>query len=378
MKKAIGHSNFKSDNWIMSKSGDLLLWFAPVWLLWFVFFSNATYFESIDLPIWAWVVFILGFDVSHVWSTIFRTYLDKDEFKSHKKLLILSPLIVFGISLILLNISALVFWRVMAYVAVFHFIKQQYGFLMLYKFKAKEKRKQFISDKFIIYFSTLYPIVFWHFNSQSSINWFGENDFIKLTLIHDNPGLQNTIFLVCNLLYWLIIGLYFILELKHFKTKTVSIPKLLWVFTTAINWWFAIVYFNSDLIFSITNVVAHGLPYISLIYFYKMKKEHIVTQQPVKLKKRLKFLVILLLTIISIAMVEEYLWDMLVYRDHYEFFDSILPYSFEELTSNWALILVVALLALPQQTHYLVDGFIWKFNKTNTHIKHIFSNQDES
>jgi len=95
MKKAIGHSNFKSDNWIMSKSGDLLLWFAPVWLLWFVFFSNATYFESIDLPIWAWVVFILGFDVSHVWSTIFRTYLDKDEFKSHKKLLILSPLIVF-------------------------------------------------------------------------------------------------------------------------------------------------------------------------------------------------------------------------------------------------------------------------------------------
>jgi len=378
MKKAIGHSNFKSDNWIMSKSGDLLLWFAPVWLLWFVFFSNATYFESIDLPIWAWVVFILGFDVSHVWSTIFRTYLDKDEFKSHKKLLILSPLIVFGISLILLNISALVFWRVMAYVAVFHFIKQQYGFLMLYKFKAKEKRKQFISDKFIIYFSTLYPIVFWHFNSQSSINWFGENDFIKLTLIHDNPGLQNTIFLVCNLLYWLIIGLYFILELKHFKTKTVSIPILLWVFTTAINWWFAIVYFNSDLIFSITNVVAHGLPYISLIYFYKMKKEHIVTQQPVKLKKRLKFLVILLLTIISIAMVEEYLWDMLVYRDHYEFFDSILPYSFEELTSNWALILVVALLALPQQTHYLVDGFFWKFNKTNTHIKHIFSNQDES
>lgn len=378
MKKAIGHSNFKSNHWIMSKGWDLLLWFAPVWILWTVFFSNATYFQSLDLPIWAWVVFILGFDVSHVWSTIFRTYLDTEEFKSHKTLLILSPLIVFTLSIILLNISALIFWRVMAYVAVFHFIKQQYGFLMLYKFKAKETRKQFITDKFIIYFSTLYPIVFWHFNSQSNLNWFVENDFIKLTLIQDMPELQAGIFLVCHFIYWLVIGLYFILELRHLKSKPISIPKLLWVGTTALNWWFAIVYFNSDLIFSLTNVVAHGLPYITLIYFYKMKKEHIVTQQPVSTPKKLKFLAILLLTIISIALVEEYLWDMLVYRDHAEFFGSILPYSFEELTANWALILVVALLALPQQTHYLVDGFIWKFNKSNTHIKQIFSDTHES
>jgi hypothetical protein len=378
MKKAIGHSNFKFNGWIMSKSGDLLLWFVPVWLLWIVFFSNSDYFQSIDLPIWGWVIFILGFDVSHVWSTIFRTYLEKDEFKSHKKVLIIAPILVFSISIILLNISVLMFWRVMAYIAVFHFIKQQYGFLMLYKFKAKENYKQLISDKFIIYFATLYPIVFWHFNSQSNINWFVENDFIKMTLVYDNPGLQDTIFFYCNVLYWLVIGLYFILELKAFKTQQVSIPKLLWVMTTAVNWWFAIVYFNSDLIFSITNVVAHGLPYISLVYFYKMKKEHIVTQQPVKLKTRFKFLGILLLTIISIAMVEEYLWDMLVYRDHSEFFDSILPYSFEQLTSHWTLILVIALLALPQQTHYLIDGFIWKFNAKNKHIKQIFSDQHES
>ena len=272
MKKAIGHSNFKFNGWIMSKSGDLLLWFIPVWLLWIVFFSNSDYFQSIDLPIWGWVIFILGFDVSHVWSTIFRTYLDKEEIKSHKTLLFIAPILVFSISIILLNISVLIFWRVMAYVAVFHFIKQQYGFLMLYKFKAKENYKQLISDKFIIYFATLYPIVFWHFNSQSSINWFVENDFIKLTLVYDNPGLQDTIFFYCNVLYWLVISLYLTLELKTFKTQIISIPKLLWVMTTAVNWWFAIVYFNSDLIFSITNVVAHGLPYISLIYFYKLKK----------------------------------------------------------------------------------------------------------
>jgi len=378
MKKEIGHSNFKFNGWIMSKSGDLFLWFVPVWLLWIVFFSNAEYFQSIDLPLWGWVLFILGFDVSHVWSTIFRTYLDKDEFKSHKKLLIIAPILVFSISIILLNISVLIFWRVMAYVAVFHFIKQQYGFLMLYKFKAKEKYKQLISDKFIIYFATLYPIVFWHFNSQSSINWFVENDFIKMTLFHDNPALQYTIFFYCNIVYWLVIGLYFIFELKAFKTQHISIPKLLWIMTTAVNWWFAIVYFNSDLIFSVTNVVAHGLPYISLIYFYKIKKESIINQQKVKLNRRFKFFIILMVTIISIAMIEEYLWDMLVYRDNTKFFDSILPYNFEQLTSHWSLILVVSLLALPQQTHYLIDGFIWKFNAKNKHIKQIFSNPDES
>jgi len=376
MKKAIGHLNFKKTNWIMSKPLDLLLWFIPVWILWIIFFSNSNYFENIELPIWAWVVFILGFDVSHVWSTIFRTYLDKDEFKSHKKLLIFAPILVFLISVILLNIDILLFWRVMAYVAVFHFIKQQYGFLMLYKFKAKEKHKQIISDKFIIYFATLYPIVFWHFNSQSNINWFVENDFFKFTLVYDNPTLNNTIFLYCNIIYWLIIGGYLIQEIFKSKQYKVSLPKLLWVVTTAINWWFGIVYYNSDVIFSITNVVAHGLPYISLIYFYKIRKDEIVAQQHFKISKKIKFLLILIGSILLVALIEEYIWNVFIYGEHLSFFNSIIPYQFEELSSNWAIILVVSLLALPQQTHYLIDGFIWKFNSSNPHIKDIFSNHE--
>ena len=30
-----------------------------------------------------WAVFIVGIDVSHVWSTLFRAYLDREEFGSH-------------------------------------------------------------------------------------------------------------------------------------------------------------------------------------------------------------------------------------------------------------------------------------------------------
>ena len=139
MKKVIGHSNFKENAWLTTKWGDLLFIFLPVWVLWLVFFTNSSSLPSLDLPNWAWLIFILGFDVSHVWSTLFRTYLDKDEVKSHKKLFIIAPIIALISSVILLSYSLNMFWRVMAYVAVFHFIKQQYGFAMLYKVKKGEK-----------------------------------------------------------------------------------------------------------------------------------------------------------------------------------------------------------------------------------------------
>ena len=31
-------------------------------------------------PIWLWILLVLGIDVAHVYSSLFRTYFDKDEF----------------------------------------------------------------------------------------------------------------------------------------------------------------------------------------------------------------------------------------------------------------------------------------------------------
>ena len=129
--------------------------------------------------VWVWVVLVIGFDVSHVWSTLFRTYLDKDERKNHRSVLLWAPLVGLVLSFAVSLWSVDWFWRGLAYTALYHFVKQQYGFLRLYmaKFGAVNYLK-IISDGSAIYVAMLYPIVFWHLTSDRVFSWFVTNDFL--------------------------------------------------------------------------------------------------------------------------------------------------------------------------------------------------------
>lgn len=377
MKMETGRLNTK--NWLVSRTADLLLLLGPVWVLWVYFFVSDTDWQNIEFPVWAWFIFILGIDVSHVWSSVFRSYAVKDEFQAQKKVLILAPIIAFALSVCFLSFSQLWFWRIMAYLAVFHFIKQQYGFVALYRLKAGEKRKQLISDKLIIYTSTIYPVVFWHFNATSSFNWFVEGDFLPVHSLLGNPDLLSMIFTVANYLFWGLIIAWLIQEVIALRNnEIVSTGKLLWIITTAINWWFGIVYFNSDVVFSISNVVAHGIPYMVLIYHYREQKDQIIRSVKHSWNWKVKWALILVATIFLAAFVEEYFWDMFVYREHAPLFETVLPYSWEQLSGKAELIIAVALLALPQQIHYIIDGYIWKMNAKNKYLKSVFTGSNES
>lgn len=377
MKKVIGRLNSKQDSWLFSKSLDLAFLFLPVWIVWIVFLSNGSYYQQLELPVWAWFIFILGIDVSHVWSSLFRTYSNKEEFTAHKTLLIIAPIILFVSSASLLYFSTQWFWRVMAYIAVFHFIKQQYGFLALYRYRKGQRNKRRISDKLLIYVATIYPVVYWHFNSHSRFNWFIENDFFPIDQWIGSEAVITSIFFALNCIYWIFIGTWVFQEVFQKDKEQVSTGKILWGLTTAINWWFGIVYFNSDLVFSISNVVAHGIPYILLICFYDLRKRKVKTKIQRNILPILKRIGFILLVIFAAAFVEEYFWDMLVYREHASIFERIFPYHWDQLNYTWSLSIAVAILALPQQVHYITDGFIWKMNAKNKYLKPIFT-RDES
>src|ERR1044071_6913743 len=124
----------RRDLWPFSRSPDLSVFLgsAAVSLvaLWIGARAGVLYG---DTPDWAWVPAVLLIDVAHVWSTAFRVYLDTDELKRRPWLYSLVPLIGFAIGVALYSEGELVFWRVLAYLAVFHFIRQQYGWVALYR-----------------------------------------------------------------------------------------------------------------------------------------------------------------------------------------------------------------------------------------------------
>ena len=143
-----------SNTWLISRKADLSFFFLPLVVIWAVIFLLPSSVLEHDLPLWAWAVFILGFDVSHVWSTLFRTYTDKDETERLGRKAWSIPLISFLAVFVVCFFSVHLFWRVLAYLAVFHFAKQQFGFLALYRIKQGRIHRR-IPDKLAIYLAVL-------------------------------------------------------------------------------------------------------------------------------------------------------------------------------------------------------------------------------
>lgn len=346
---------------LFSKKIDLTLLYVPLLLLWisFVFISDEILFG--EFPLALWVIFVLGIDVSHVWSSLFRTYFNKEDWKNHRNFLIISPLVLSTCAFVLAYLSIEWFWRVLAYVAVFHFIKQQYGFLALYRVKTKSARFRNVKllDKLVIYGATVIPVILWHFNPDTKLAWFVIGDFFDLDIDYQ---LYNWMKYILSSLY--LVYLIFWIIVNH-RYGTLKIGPVLWVLFTVLNWFGAIVFINSDLIFTTTNVLAHGLPYFVLMAFYKSK-----TDKKYSGRSFLKWFIAILFTVLLLALLEEYFWDTLLFKERPEIFGADFGFNYENNRVLRAFFF--AILVLPQLWHYFVDGVIWKANDKNPSLRKIF------
>ena len=123
---------------------------------------------------------------------------------------------------------------------------------------------------------------------------------------------------------------------------------------------FSGVYFNGDMVFTLLNVVSHGVPYMALIWLYGKK----AYTKPGKGNRFLKLvfssygIIVFVGLIFLFAFVEEGLWDLTVWKEHKSVFGT--GHLFNVELNDQLLSILVPLLAVPQVTHYILDGFIWK------------------
>lgn len=311
------------------------------------------------LPLWAWVSFVLFVDVAHVYATLFRTYLNQNAWQQHKSLLIGIPIVCWAVGAMLYSVDALFFWRCLAYLAVFHFMRQQYGFLALYSRTDSPLARRFqILDQFCLYAAVLFPLVFWHTHMPRNFNWFVEGDFVEST-----PAFLAD---VGFLLYAISAVLFLLKECFLFsRLKIINWPKLLTILGTAFSWWVAIIAINSDLSFTLVNVISHGVPYMALIWMYMHKPTSSQSEVPEAspLLEMLasvcaRYLPAFILLLFVCAYLEEGLWDGFIWREHLNVFAPfvVLP----AIADKSIMALLIPFLALPQSTHYVLDGFIWK------------------
>ncbi|MGE6756427.1 hypothetical protein ACQKGO_00340 [Corallococcus interemptor] len=300
-----------------------------------------------DTPAWAWLLFVVGVDVAHVWSTLFRTYLDGEEVSRRPGLYVGAPLAAYAAGVFAYMASPAAFWSLFAYVALFHFIRQQYGWAALYDRKARVSAFERRLDAAAIYAATLGPVVWWHANLPRAFWWFVENDFLS--------GLPRWMGTVALGAHAAVLTLWAGFQgLRILRGEGVQAGKVLLVVATWVAWFGGIVLARDDFAFTVMNVVLHGVPYFALLFRYARGRhaEGGFGGLGVLLRAGLPGF---LLFLVGLALVEEGLWDVLVWHDRPVLFGDGGP----ALESD-VLALVVPLLALPQATHYVLDAFIWK------------------
>jgi hypothetical protein len=336
----------QSSRWLFSRRLDLAL-FGGTALVALVLVALAPAMGvGADSPEWSWITGVLLVDVAHVWSTTFVVYLDPIELKRRPLLYALTPVAAFAVGVGLYAWGPGPFWRFIAYLAVFHFVRQQYGWVMLYRARNGERdRLGRWLDGATVYAATLYPLIWWHAQLPRGFAWMRDGDFIT--------GLPTRVADIAGVAYVVLLVNYVARAVAQLaRRQAVSWGKHLVVVTTALCWYVGIVGTNTDYTFTVTNVFIHGVPYMALVFVYaKAAAREAPHGTSAKLLGR--GILVCLATLWVIAYVEEMLWDRTLWHDRSWLFGSGLDIG------SGALIMA-PLLAVPQLTHYALDAFLWR------------------
>jgi hypothetical protein len=343
--------------WLFSPVADLAAFTGSFALAWLVILGCGVAGSLDDpSPPWVWITAILLVDVGHVWSTLFRIEWSGPEFQRRWPLYLTVPAIGYVLGVAAAAEGELFFWRCLAYVAVFHFVRQQFGWVMRYRAKAGETdpmTRRF--DSAVIYLATIYPLVWWHTKLPREIAWFLDGDFLAAPAVLEvilRPlwGSALIAYGLRALWLWIAIG-------------PERLGKDLVVGTTALSWYGGIVLLDSDIAFTLTNTLTHGIPYLVAVYWYGwVRRESRSLEPPVTssgaragacgwfhLTTAVRFLAICWL----LAFVEELLWHRHTLHRRAWLFGQGAD------AGPWRMWLV-PLLALPQWCHYILDGFLWR------------------
>jgi hypothetical protein len=184
-------------------------------------------------------------------------------------------------------------------------------------------------------------------------------------------ALPSALLSVATPLYALALGAYGVRAAARWVRGTPNPGKDLVVATTAVAWYVGVVAFDSDYAFTVTNVFMHGIPYVALVFAHtRARRDQTAPEGDARRRPLDVNLALFLGALWLVAFLEEALWDRTVWHER--------GWLFGEGWSIGGLkVLVVPLLALPQLTHYVLDGFIWR-RRSNPSVANLVAGSSAS
>lgn len=347
------------NGWIYSQKKDLLVFLGPLTLgLVLVFLlENLDANETAKKPLWFKLLFSVAIDMAHTWSTLFRVGKDKYFQKMRPKVFYGVPVASFLILFVSLCIGFWPFIYVITYGAIFHFIRQQNGWVSLTIHRGgKISSLDYYLDHVMTYNCTIYPIIYWHLFLGQKMGWWISGGFFSgLFPLGKAEFFQS--------LHFGIIIFYVLRQLfKSFRGDQINFAKYLIILCTWLGWYLPIVIFESPIAVAAITVGCHGIQYFFVMDRWGKK-------QLLEGRKEWKFFHQSLIPLRWLAILTVVALIHLIFVDRllnpeYDLFNFLpvveLPMMLRMLVS--ALLFSVAF------SHYLYDMFIWKLKDPHHHV----------
>lgn len=331
-----------TSGWLRSREWDLTFLHLPGWVALGLALSVA---GKADVSPLAFLILVVGIDVAHVYSTLYRSYLRPSAWRDNRRLLWMLPTLATISCITLHAVSPAWFWTGMAYLAAFHFVRQQAGFSMLYRRQEglSTRDGDARAERGCVYALTVFPLWWWHVHLPREFAWFLPGDF--------QEGLPEWTLLPAGMVALGAVGHHLY---RRWRSRRWSPGRDAWMVLTGATWMGGICLSQGDLAFTLSNVVLHGIAYLALVWHTTQREWARTGKGPLwRWWFQPASFALFLAPLLLLAFVEEGVWDRLVWGDH--------PGLFGEGggggSPDWAL---VPLLAVPQVTHYLLDGYLWR------------------
>ncbi len=350
----------KNQPWVHSWYADsLAFFFVPILFILLAVFKLPP-FTGLDEKTFQFIIILVLFvDWAHIFAQYHRIFCNPLEEKKLKLVYPISYLLAIPVVAIIVGFLSPPFVdTLLVYFVIFHFIKQQFGFIKIYS-KTDGPKTKLVSrmDDLFVYLSMFTPVVYWHTKSFD-YNYKWVSMFIK------SP--------VFNWILWPMLVAYFLTFIFYIKnefarTKTnnqFNIPKNIAILVAMLSWGIVSILSDSKLLIIFTVTFTHDVSYTFYVWFVGRRDEHI-------LKKRVNwfswwsvpgffiyFAVLILFShvifVVHLEMTMDHNWDYYIYG---KFFNSISKAEGFWLNIGWSLFFAT------QAHHYFIDRFLWKKEK---------------
>lgn len=248
--------------WIINAREDLIWFIGSVTSSYLLLILYVTGVLPLIPMVAGWAILI---DAPHVFGTLSRTYFDKSEWQTRRRLMLGSLLFfVVGPALVLLG-AGFFFFFVAALWAYYHLVKQHYGFMVLYKKKNNDLAKiDNALDRLLLIFAFNYPFVAFMANDPSA-------------MARVPPVLRGGVNAVAMILLigTMVIGIGWLLRQvqRLFQRQPLNVPKYLLLAAAIPMHWVAL--FTpmpaKPIALAAILTIYHNLQYQRLVWFHNQK-----------------------------------------------------------------------------------------------------------